>query len=158
MGIEIERKFLVIGDEWRRNVSGIHYAQGYLARGNGNTVRVRLAGTNAFLTIKGPVSGISRMEFEYPIPFEEARQILSLSEGSVIEKTRYKIPFGVHTWEVDEFRGKNIGLLIAEVELSDPGEEVILPAWIGREVSGDQRYYNSNLSLHPYAEWSDRIE
>ena len=115
MGIEIERKFLVASAEWRQNASGVHYAQGYLARGNGNTVRLRLADSKAFLTIKGPVRGISRMEFEYPIPFKDAQEMLSLCEGCVVEKIRYKIPFAGHIWEVDEFRGKNSGLLIAEV-------------------------------------------
>jgi CYTH domain-containing protein len=154
MAIEIERKFLVVGGDWRLGASGIPYAQGYLSRGNGRTVRVRIAGTEAFLTIKGPVSGISRQEFEYPIPVEDAKVMLSLCDGPVIEKLRFRIPHGDHVWEVDEFEGENQGLVIAEVELDDEQEHVDPPVWVGREVTGDPRYYNSNLTVHPYREWN----
>jgi len=154
MGVEIERKFLVVGGEWRLGAIGIPYAQGYLSRGSGRTVRVRIAGAEAFLTIKGPVSGISRQEFEYPIPVEDARAMLPLSDGPVIEKKRFMIPHGAHVWEVDEFEGENAGLVIAEVELADEKEEVDPPPWVGQEVTGDPRYYNSNLTVHPYREWS----
>jgi len=154
MGMEIERKFLVTDDSWRSGAKGVPYAQGYLSRGKGNTVRVRIAGEEAFLTIKGPVVGISRPEFEYPIPVEEARDILPLCEGPLIEKTRFKIFAENHLWEIDEFHGDNEGLIVAEVELSIPEETVILPPWIGREVTGENRYYNSNLTLHPFRAWS----
>lgn len=153
MGMEIERKFLIADDSWRHGAEGIPYSQGYLARGAGRTVRIRTAGEKAFLTIKGPVEGISRAEFEYPIPAEDARQLFPLCEGPLVEKIRYKVFFGNHFWEIDEFLGENEGLTIAEVELSHPDEPVIPPAWLGREVTGDPRYYNSNLSVHPFREW-----
>jgi adenylate cyclase len=154
MSVEIERKFLLASEQWRHGAHGIPYAQGYLSRGTGRTVRVRIAGSEAFLTIKGPVTGISRAEFEYSIPVEEAREMLSLCEGLMIEKIRYRIPHAQHVWEVDEFQGENWGLLIAEVEMKSPEEVVALPAWVGKEVTGDPRYYNSNLTIHPYREWS----
>lgn len=157
MGVETERKFLVTGDGWRRLGTPVPYAQGYLQRGTGRTVRVRIAGEEAFLTVKGPVVGISRQEFEYRIPVEDARAMLPLCDGPVIEKSRTTIRAGSHLWEVDEFAGENKGLLIAEVELSDPGEKVNPPEWIGAEVTGDPRYYNSNLVLHPYRKWRERI-
>lgn len=153
MGMEIERKFLIANDSWRPGAKGLPYAQGYLSRGKGNTVRVRIAGEEAFLTIKGPVLGISRPEFEYSIALEDARQLLLLCEGPLIEKTRFKIFAENHLWEIDEFHGDNEGLIVAEVELSAPEETVILPPWIGREVTGENRYYNSNLTLHPFREW-----
>lgn len=153
MGVETERKFLVSGDEWRSRGVPVPYAQGYLARGNRITVRIRIAGESAFLTVKGPVEGISRPEFEYPVPVEDAREMLNLCPDPVIEKTRSRIPHASHVWEVDEFSGKNSGLVIAEVELSSPDEDVVLPSWIGPEVTGDPRYYNSNLAVHPYRDW-----
>ncbi|MCE9543248.1 MAG: CYTH domain-containing protein [Verrucomicrobia bacterium] len=157
MGVEIERKFLLSEkagyDAWRLGVEGVPYAQGYLSRGTGRTVRVRIAGAKAFLTIKGPVTGISRTEFEYEIPVADARQLLPLCDGPVIEKIRHKIPHGRHIWEVDEFLGENAGLVLAEVELADEGDAVEMPVWIGREVTGDPRYYNSNLTVHPYRLW-----
>ena len=114
---------------------------------------MRIAGAKAFLTVKGPVSGISRAEFEYEIPVPEAREMLQLCGGPVIEKIRNKIAIGDHVWEVDEFLAQNEGLVLAEVELSHPDEVVVMPPWIGKEVTGDPRYYNSNLSVHPYGEW-----
>lgn len=155
MGVEIERKFLVAGGEWRLGATGIRYAQGYLSRGSGRTVRVRIAGNEAFLTVKGPVSGITRQEFEYPIPVEDAKVMLSLCDGPVIEKLRFRIPHEGHVWEVDEFLGDNSGLVVAEVELSGEEETPSLPLWVGPEVTGDPRYYNSNLVIHPYREWID---
>lgn len=153
MGIETERKFLVSGEAWRSLADPVPYAQGYLSRGNGATVRIRIAGEKAFLTVKGPVSGISREEFEYPVPVKDARAMLKLCSGSVIEKTRRRIPLGAHVWEIDEFGGENKGLVVAEVELSSPEQEVPLPPWVGSEVSGDLRYCNSNLAVHPYRAW-----
>jgi adenylate cyclase len=155
MGMEIERKFLIANDSWRQGAVGTPYAQGYLSRGLGNTVRIRIAGEEAFLTIKGPVVGISRPEFEYSIPVAEAQEMLSLCNGPLIEKTRFKIFAEGHLWEIDEFHGENEGLLVAEVELTDPDEEVGLPSWIGKEVTGESRYYNSNLTVHPYREWKE---
>ena len=156
MGVEIERKFLVRGEIWRRDSTGVSYAQGYFCRGSGRTVRVRIAGSEAFLTIKGPVNGISRQEFEYPIPLKDAKAMLPLCDGPTIEKLRFRIPYGEHVWEVDEFQGDNEGLVIAEVELADEQEQVDPPPWVGREVTGDPRYYNSNLTIHPYREWKQR--
>ena len=158
MGVETERKYLVTGEDWRLLGRPVSYAQGYLQRGSGRTVRVRLAGEEAFLTVKGPVTGITRQEFEYPIPVEDAQEMLCLCEGPVIQKTRTKIRIGSHLWEVDEFSGENTGLIIAEVELSDPAEIVDPPSWIGEEVTGDPRYYNSNLTIHPYREWRDQSQ
>jgi CYTH domain-containing protein len=156
MAVETERKFLVRGDDWRSMGRAVPYAQGYLQRGTGRTVRVRIAGEEAFLTVKGPVTGISRQEFEYQVPVEDARIMLTLCDGPVIEKTRTKIPHGDHLWEVDEFLGDNAGLIVAEVELSDPDEKVALPSWIGVEVTGDPRYYNSNLTVNPYRTWRNQ--
>ena len=153
MAVETERKFLVSGDAWRSLGTPVPYAQGYLARGNGITVRIRIAGKKAFFTVKGPVDGISRPEFEYPVPVEDAREMLRLCKDPVIEKTRTRIPHDSHVWEVDEFGGKNQGLIVAEVELSSPDEVVVLPTWIGVEVTGDPRYYNSNLAVHPFGDW-----
>ena len=154
MGVEIERKFLVRDNSWREGTTGVPYSQGYLSRTRGRTVRVRIAGAEAFLTVKGALQGHARPEFEYTIPVEEARELLSLCEGPIIEKVRYRIPAGSHVWEVDEFLGKNEGLVVAEVELSSQDEEICPPGWVGREVTGDSRYYNSNLTIHPYREWS----
>lgn len=151
--MEIERKFLVNGEAWRTLADPVVYTQGYLSRDHGITVRVRIAGEKAFLTIKGPVDGMSRKEFEYPVPVDDAREMLALSEGPCIEKTRRRIKGESHVWEVDEFFGANKGLVIAEVELGDPSEEVVLPTWIGKEVTGDLRYYNSHLVDHPFSAW-----
>ena len=153
MGVEIERKFLVSGQQWRDGAEGTQYLQGYLCRGGGRTVRVRCAGADAFLTIKGPSSGVSRAEYEYPIPKQDALELLALCEGPLIEKVRFVISFEGHLWEVDEFQGSNAGLLLAEVELSQPDEPVALPAWVGLEVTGDPRYFNSNLSICPFQDW-----
>jgi CYTH domain-containing protein len=153
MALETERKFLVNSEAWRRMGDAVPYAQGYLSRGSGRTVRVRIAGQEAFLTIKGPVIGITRQEFEYPIPVGDARSMLALCDGPVIEKTRTTIAIGSHVWEVDEFAGDNAGLIVAEVELNHPSEHVEKPEWVGSEVTGDPRYYNSNLTVHPYKEW-----
>jgi len=156
MGTEIERKFLVTSDLWKKGAQPIHYAQGYLSKEMGVTVRVRIAGEKAFLTIKGPITGISRAEFEYSIPLKDAEEMLLLSIGPLVEKNRHKIPFGGHLWEVDEFLGDNTGLVVAEVELSDAEEKITPPPWLGREVSGDPRYYNSNLSIYPYRQWDQK--
>ena len=153
MGTEIERKFLTTSDGWQRDAIGIPYVQGYISRGTGRTVRIRIAGDKAFLTIKGAVSGISRAEFEYPIPLDDARELLRLCEGPIIKKKRFHIPFQGHLWEVDLFEGENSGLIVAEVELSHSDENVSLPPWVGREVTGDPRYYNSNLTVHPFCKW-----
>lgn len=157
MATEIERKFLVLSDGWR-TTDGVLYRQGYLNRDKLRTVRVRQAGDQAFLTIKGKTTGISRMEFEYPIPVAEAQDLLALCDGGLIEKIRHKIDYAGLTWEVDEFLGANAGLVVAEVELTTTEQAIELPAWVGVEVSNDPKYYNSNLSSSPFLSWQAKDE
>jgi adenylate cyclase len=153
MAKEIERKFLVTDDTWRQLAEGSLYRQGYIAS-QGATVRVRIAGNQSYLTIKGPTVNYSRSEFEYPIPLADAQEILdTLCVRPLIEKTRYKINLNGLVWEVDEFAGTNQGLILAEVELTDESQQIELPNWIGEEVSGDPKYYNSYLVKHPFSEW-----
>lgn len=152
MGVEIERKFLVTGSEWRAAES-TYLCQGYLSRDRSRTVRVRIAGDTATLTIKGPTQGVSRSEFEYTIPVEDARSLLLLCDGPLIEKRRYVIPMGTIKWEVDEFLGDNAGLVIAEVELETEDQDFGRPAWLGAEVTHDGRYFNFYLSQHPFNTW-----
>ena len=154
MPIEIERKFLVQDDSWRQGAQGTSYRQGYLTVDPERTVRVRIAGEKAFLTIKGKTEGMTRSEFEYPIPVEEAAQLLdNLCLLPLIEKVRYRISYGGRIWEVDEFDGDNRGLILAEVELEADDDHVELPPWAGEEVTSDSRYYNASLSRTPYRSW-----
>ena len=153
MAVEIERKFLVIGDDWRAGAVSTEIVQGYLSRDPDRTVRVRLRGDRAFLTVKGRAAGISRTEVEVPIPIEAGRELLPLCLDSVIRKTRHEVVLGSHTWEVDEFHGENDGLVVAEVELGSEDEAFPRPSWIGLEVSHDHRYSNSRLSEHPFSTW-----
>ncbi len=153
MGIEIERKFLVIGSAWRVG-SGTTLIQGYLNRDPQRTVRIRVAGSEAFLTIKGASQGPVRAEFEYSIPLPDAQALLHMCEGPRIEKVRYVVPCGGLCWEVDEFHGDNAGLVIAEIELRSADQAFDKPDWIGAEVTDDPRYFNSNLARHPYNKWS----
>ena len=154
MGTEIERKFLVTGNEWRDMAAGIRYCQGYLCSGKERTVRVRIAGDTAFLTIKGETSGISRMEYEYPIPVEDSKVLLAeLCEQPIIEKKRYTINYQGFVWEVDEFFGENEGLLVAEIELEEEGQRFAKPPWVGAEVSSDRRYANASLVKNPFSTW-----
>lgn len=155
MGIEIERKFLVKSEAWRSMGSGVPLIQGYLAGSNQATVRVRIAGEKARLTVKGKVQNLTRQEFEYEIPVADAQAMMALCYPRVVEKTRYKIAFSDLIWEVDDFSGTNQGLVLAEVELSAPDQSVVLPDWVGQEVSDDPRYFNSYLAAHPYSTWSD---
>ncbi len=152
MPTEIERKFLVKSDGWRTE-KGIHLSQGYLSRDKGRTVRVRIAGETAWLTIKGLTTGISRAEFEYEIPVADAVQLLKLCDGPIVEKTRHIVDYEGTTWEVDDFHGANAGLVVAEVELDAEDEAFETPPWIGEEVSGDVRYANSSLSVRPFCDW-----
>ncbi len=153
MAREIERKFLVTDDGWRGLAPAVDYRQGYLPA-TGATVRVRIAGEQGFLTIKGPTQGIGRAEFEYPIPVADARELLdTLCSRPQIEKRRHKIPVGRHVWEVDEFLGENAGLVVAEIEVSDESEPFEKPSWVGEEVSHDRRYANSSLAERPYKTW-----
>jgi len=154
MAAEIERKFLVADDSWRDGSMGVRIAQGYLSQDPDRTVRVRLAGENAWITIKGRSQGITRAEFEYAIPPEEARELLVLCLPSVIDKTRHEIRNGGHVWEVDVFHGENDGLIVAEVELSNENEKPEMPAWLGAEVSDDVRYFNSHLARLPFTHWA----
>jgi adenylate cyclase len=151
---EIERKFLVKGDAWRKLATGSLYRQGYLCSAVERTVRVRVSGNAGLLTIKGPTRGISRTELEYVIPLAHATLMLdTLCELPIIEKTRYTIPIDDYTWEVDEFHGENEGLVMAEVELDREDERPPLPDWLGEEVSHDARYYNANLVRVPFKRW-----
>lgn len=153
MPSEIERKFLVADNSWRDGSPGVRISQGYLSRDADRTVRVRIGGENAWLTIKGRTQGITRAEFEYAIPVAEARELLALCLPSVIDKTRYEVDFAGHVWEIDVFHGDNDGLVVAEVELDDESVNPEIPPWAGKEVSDDDRYYNSNLAARPYAIW-----
>ena len=154
MGIEIERKFLVIGDEFMLGARKIDIKQGFLTTGSGPSVRVRVAGSSGFITIKGPSNGIRREEFEYPIPPGEAEQMIrELCPHPPLSKTRYVKEHEGHTWEVDVFHGKNAGLIVAEVEIAEENARITLPVWVGEEVTQDARYYNAYLATHPYSEW-----
>lgn len=154
MGTEIERKFLLTGEDWKALAGGIHYRQGYLNSQKERTVRVRTIDDNGFLTIKGISVGATRMEYEYEIPVEDANVLLDeLCEKPLIEKNRSRIDFGGFVWEVDEFFGENEGLVVAEIELESEDQQFDKPAWVGDEVSGDSRYFNSNLIKHPYNSW-----
>jgi adenylate cyclase len=155
MAAEIERKFLVRDQHWQQWDRGEHLCQGYLSRDPRATVRVRITGSNAFLTVKGKSEGITRAEFEYAVPLADAKQMLALCDGPLIEKIRYRIPYGAHVFEVDVFAGDNAGLTVAEVELTRADEIIELPPWIVREVSDDPRYFNSNLARNPYCLWRD---
>lgn len=154
MAHEIERKYLVAGVAWKDGATGTLYRQGFLSTVKERTVRVRVAGDNAFLTIKGVNRGVTRTEFEYPIPVDDAEEMLDfLCERPLIEKTRWVVPFRGFTWEVDEFRGENAGLVVAEVELPTADTKPELPPWVGDEVSQDPRYFNSNLVKRPFTTW-----
>jgi adenylate cyclase len=154
MGIEIERKFLVRNEGWRSLADGVLYSQGYFEKGANVTVRVRIVGEQGYLTLKGRVDAITRTEFEYPIAVADAREMLQLwCYPRVVEKFRYRIPYGEFVWEVDEFQGLNAGLILAEIELKSPNQAFEKPDWIGEEVSGQPQYYNSTLAQHPYQQW-----
>jgi adenylate cyclase len=154
MAQEIERKFRVANDDWRAMASSSSsLKQGYLSSSAEATVRVRLEDNLGTLTIKSKTKGITRNEFEYAIPAQEAKELLIICSGPLIEKTRYRIPQENHTWEIDVFEGDNDGLIIAEIELTSEDDYFVKPQWLGEEVSGDSRYYNSNLATHPYVNW-----
>ena len=154
MGKEIERKFLIKGEAWRALAQGTMYRQGYLNSAKERTVRVRTVGEKAFLTIKGITVGATRAEYEYEIPFGDCNALLdNLAEKPLIEKKRYKIKRGDFTWEIDEFFGENLGLIVAEIELLSEDQAFDKPEWVGEEVTGDPRYFNSNLIKHPFTKW-----
>jgi len=161
MGIEIERKYLLINEQWRELVSlGDEISQGYLTsteKGHTSTgsVRVRKTNNKAWINIKSPTLGISRSEYEYEIPATDADEILqNLCAKPLISKVRYKISIGQHVWEIDEFTGDNQGLIVAEIELASVEESFVKPEWVGKEVSDDARYYNNCLVNHPYCDWT----
>ena len=158
MAKEIERKFLVKNDDWRAGATGMPYSQGYIpASRPGQTVRVRIAGDRGYLTLKGPTVGITRSEFEYPIPVADAKEMLkTMCDRPLIEKTRYRLAIGDLVWEIDEFSGENAGLIVAEVELTSEDQPIARPTWLGKEVSGDLRYFNANLSSQPYSTWAEK--
>ena len=155
---EIERKFLVIGDFKSQATSSTRISQGYIASGNGRTVRVRIRGDKGYLTIKGPSDGkgLSRFEWEKEISLAEAEALMTICEPGIIEKTRWLVPSsdGHHTWEVDEFWGDNEGLIMAEIELESENDSFQKPDFIGKEVTGDRRYYNSHMRKYPYKMWA----
>lgn len=154
MGIEIERKFLVDNALLPTLTNGYQIKQGYIKTLDHSTVRVRIRNQEAFLTIKGKSTGISRLEFEYPIPLEDANTMLNnLCQTSIIEKIRHPVKYKGHLWEIDIFHGQNRGLVVAEIELKSKNEMFVLPPWIKKEVSEDKRYANSNLIKVPYLEW-----
>lgn len=155
MAIEIERKFRVASDGWRDCVmSSRRLRQFYLSRDGLSSVRIRIeADARAWLTIKSAASGAARSEFEYPIPFVDARDMIPLAEGAVIDKVRHIVPFAGLDWEVDVFAGDNQGLVVAEVELSAADEAISQPPWLGAEVTDDRRYYNASLAVRPFTSW-----
>ncbi len=156
MAVEIERKFLVTGDGWQGH-DGIRYRQGYLSVTAQCVVRVRIGGGHAYMTAKGSNTGIRRLEYEYPIPETDGNEIIdTLCDGRVVEKTRYRVPFGNFIWEVDEFHGANDRLLLAEIELENEEQPFVKPDWVGADVSEDPRYTNAMLAVHPFNNWSVR--
>lgn len=155
MGVETEKKFLVKKELWNKvKKGGTRYRQGYILRQEDKTIRIRLIeGDKGYITIKGKARGISRPEYEYAIPEKDAEELLENFCDAVVSKKRYKINIEGKLWEVDEFLGDNEGLIVAELELKEEAEQFNLPEWIGTEVTGDPRYYNSELSVNPFKNW-----
>lgn len=158
MATEIERKFLVASDAWRKAADeGVELRQGYISADPRHSVRVRIAGERATLTIKGAKEGAGRHEFEYDVPLSDARQMLAeLCHKPFIEKRRHRLEIDGRLWEIDVFAGDNEGLVVAEIELANENEPFEIPPWLGREVTDDPRYYNANLFRHPYKRWQER--
>ena len=153
---EIERKFLLKNDAWRSQVlASRQMSQGYLASGGNVSIRVRIAGDEAWLNIKAGGFVASRQEYEYPLPLDEARELLALAEGPLVEKTRHYVEQGALTWEIDEFHGDNSGLVVAELELDSEDADFARPPWLGIEVTELRRYYNVCLVKHPYLAWNE---
>jgi adenylate cyclase len=157
MAKEIERKFLVINDHWRRDATrSTHYTQGYFTTNASCSIRVRISGEKASLNIKSATLGITRTEYDYPLPLEDAKEMLQhLCTKPLLEKTRYHVHHQDHVWEIDVFSGENEGLIVAEIELKSADEKFSLPDWAGKEVSDDPRYYNVCLVSHPYKDWHE---
>lgn len=158
MGIEIERKFLVKNESWRSLIEKSQSCtQGYVHVKGTGSIRVRIMGDQGFLTLKGPREGIRRTEFEYEIPIEDAKSLLaSFCDADIISKIRHELSFEGNLWEIDEFLGENEGLTLAEVELTSEDQSVVLPDWIGKDVSKDDRFFNARLSKHPISHWSPK--
>ena len=155
-GMEIERKFLVLDQSFKHEAyAHSHIRQGYICSERGRTVRIRIRDNQGFITIKGPsdVGGLARYEFEQEIPLADARELMNLCEPGIIDKTRWLVKSGDFTFEVDEFHGDNSGLVMAEVELQSETDQPVIPHFIGKEVTGDRRYYNSQLRRNPYSRW-----
>ncbi|MFI3123545.1 MAG: CYTH domain-containing protein [Methylococcales bacterium] len=159
MALEIEHKFLLANDSWRENVShSVIYKQGYLSSQATSSIRVRISDKQAWLNIKSATIGTQRSEYEYEIPLSDANEILdNLCLKPVIEKTRHFVKHENHLWEIDEFDGENVGLIVAEIELKAENETFAKPDWIGSEVTQDMRYYNNNLAKNPYSAWRDDV-
>jgi len=155
MALEIEHKFLLASDDWRREIDhSLHFKQGYLTSSPLSSIRVRISGDSAWLNIKSATIGNQRLEFEYAIPFSDANAILDeLCCRPLVEKIRHFVPREPFVWEIDEFLGDNAGLIVAEIELPDIGAAFEKPVWLGKEITYDTRYYNNNLSLHPFKNW-----
>lgn len=154
MALEIERKFLLINEDWKHVVSKEYkIEQAYLSSSKESTVRIRISNEKAYLTIKGLNQGAIRQEFEYEVPFEEAKEMIKLCEGRSISKTRYHVKVDKHLWEIDVFDNENEGLLVAEIELQHEDEEFSRPSWLGQEVTYDIRYYNLSLMKNPFKTW-----
>ena len=157
MAQEIERKFLTKSDAWRSNAIGRFYRQGYLSTVKERTVRIRTIRNEGYITVKGIAKGAARAEYEYEIPVKDANEMLdTLCEQPIIEKMRYEIEHNELIWLVDEFEGVNKGLILVEVELSDENQKIVLPDWVGAEVTGDPNYFNSNLTRNPYLSWGKK--
>jgi CYTH domain-containing protein len=155
MGIEIERRFLVIGDEWKEGAVGTYYRQGYLSFSKEGVLRIRIAGEKAFLTVKSSRDDLTALEYEYEVPMTDAHDMLrKLCERPPVEKIRHSVPYGGMTWDIDLFIGDNEGLVIAEIELADPEQAIALPPWVGKEITADRRYLNASLYHNPYKEWA----
>lgn len=157
MASEIERKFLVLSDAWKDAAyRSVRYRQGYLGRAETSSVRVRVSDRDAYLNIKSATLGIERLEYEYPIPLDDAHEMLDrLCHTPLVEKTRHWVEHTGHCWEIDVFEGDNAGLVVAEIELQTPEESFERPVWLGAEVSHEPRYYNVCLVEHPYSQWSE---
>jgi len=157
MAQEIERKFLTKSDAWRSQARGRFYRQGYLSTVKERTVRIRTIRNEAYITVKGIAKGAARAEYEYEIPLKDANEMLdTLCEQPIIEKMRYEIEHNEFIWLVDEFEGVNKGLILVEVELNDENQKIVLPDWVGAEVTGDPNYFNSNLTRNPYLGWGKK--
>ena len=157
MAVEIEHKFLLANNDWRKQVSySVKYKQGYLSAVATSSIRVRISNDQAWLNIKSATIGTHRHEYEYEIPLSDAQEIITnLCRKPIIEKTRHIVIDDNNTWEIDEFEGDNSGLIVAEIELLEVGADFSIPAWLGEEVTSDHRYYNNNLASHPYSVWRD---